>query len=191
MKKNYVKTTNEKLNSGDRYVLKCIFSAVFYLMFFFSFVYIWNTSFGTEAQVNGFNIVFCTLGNASRKTGLLYGDMAVPFYYYAKIYMIVLGIMVTTGFFLGLIQLLLSILGIKIKKPVIDKISLVVDILLVVVMLASFITALAVNGSRVLPIYCSNNPKCSIQSLAIFPFFVSVGQLITTAVTIYKRKDEE
>ena len=59
------------------------------------------------------------------------------------------------------------------------------------ILLAAFITALTMNGSRILPKYCSNNPACSIQSLIIFPFLLSVGILIINLYLRAKLKKQE
>ena len=76
-----------------------ILSAVLLLCYFFGFSYVWNTSYGSEASVNGWNyIVSCLTWIFTgfkwkfKSTGALYGDIAVPFNYYAKYYVRVLSV---------------------------------------------------------------------------------------------------
>ena len=110
--------------------------------------------------------------------------MAVPFYYYAKYYVIVLEVITTIIFYLTLILVALAAINLKKNSRKITTIFMVVSIIYSVTLLAAFITALTMNGSKILPKYCSGNPACSIQSLIIFPFLLSVAIMI---INIYLR----
>ena len=49
---------------------------------------------------------------------------------------------------------------------------------------------ISMNGSSILPKYCSNNPKCSIDTLTFFPFFVALITAIIHSVFLYKSEEE-
>ena len=168
-----------------------IIAAVILLCYFFGFSYIWNTDVGAEVGVNGWNYIFACLSQSFKKTGAVYGDIAVPFYYYAEYYTVVLSIMVTVS--LGVLIVFLVFSGINIAKynRRVSIISAILLYVLAVTFLACIITALTMNGSRILPKYCSSNPKCSIATLAFFPFFISLGSAIIYTIYVHKFEQEE
>ena len=144
------------------------------IFFFFGWCYVYNKDYGVEVNCNGWNFIcmsFCWKFSSSNK---VFGDIAVPFYYYAKYYTIVLTVMTTIIFYLTLILITLALINLKKPKRIITTIFMAISILYSVVFLAAFITALTMNGSRILPKYCNKNPACSIQSLIIFPFLLSI-----------------
>ena len=163
--------------------------AVILLCYFFGFSYIWNTDVGSEAGVNGWNYMIACLTWNFKSTSPFYGDLAIPFNYYAKYYVRVLAVATTVTFPILVAYIVLSCLNIRKYKPRLEKIITIVLYALTVAFLACFIIALTMNGSKILPKYCSNNPKCSIASLAIFPFLVSLGASIAHTVFAYKTKE--
>ena len=58
-----------------------------FLMFFLHFADIYNTDIsGIEVAVNGFSFMFAGITRQFTSTSKIYGDLAVPFYYYAESY---------------------------------------------------------------------------------------------------------
>ena len=175
-----------------------VVGAILLLCYFFGFSYVWNTSYGSEASVNGWNYIisgfiwiFSGFSFKFNKTGAIYGDMAVPFNYYAKYYVRVLAIATVVSFIILLVYILLSALNIKKYHAKLEMISMILLYALSIAFLTCIVVALTMNGSKILPGYCSNNPKCSIATLAFFPFFISLIMAIVNSVFIYKSKENE
>ena len=168
-----------------------IITAIILLCYFFGFSYIWNTDVGAEVGVNGWNYIFACLSRTFNKPGAIYGDIAVPFYYYAEAYTVTLSIMVTVTLAILVLFLIVSVLNIVKYRRRVAIISMILLYVLAAAFLACIVTALIMNGSRILPRYCSSNPKCSIATLAFFPFFISLITAITYSVYIHKFKEEE
>ena len=178
MKNQTIKqTTDEERINLCRGVIIVLLGLMF-IFFFFGWCYVYNTQYGVEVNCSGWNFIcmsFCWNFKSSNK---VFGDMAVPFYYYAKYYVIVLQIMTTIIFYLTLILVALAAINLKKASRKVTTIFMVVSFIYSITLFAAFITALTMNGSKILPKYCSGNPACSIQSLIIFPFLLSVTILL-------------
>lgn len=168
-----------------------IIAAALLISFFFGFSYIWNTDVGAEVGVNGWNYLIACLSGTFKKTGALYGDIAVPFYYYAEYYTITLSVAVTVTFAVLVVFVVFSIINIIKYHRRTMIISMILLYVLAVAFLACTVIALTMNGSRILPKYCSSNPKCSIGTLAFLPFIVTLVSAILHSVYIHKFKEEE
>ena len=190
--KNQIKKvmTEEEMISSLR-VSTLVLTAILFLSFFFGFCYIFNTDYGVEVGVNGWNLICMSFCWNFKSSALVFGDIAVPFYVYAKYYTIILTISMTVVFYCTLAVFILSIINIKKQKYSFSKIVLVLTIFSTIFLLLCFIVALTMNNSRILPKYCSGNPACSIHSLAIFPFFISLINMISSAVLLYKLHEKE
>ncbi len=166
-----------------------IIAAILLLCYFFGFSYIWNTGYGSEASVNGWNYIFACLTWNFKGTSWIYGKgLAVPFNYYAKHYVRVLSVATTVTFAFILIYIVLTIFNtIKFRKKL-EIISMILLYVLALAFLACIVVALTMNGSKILSGYCNNNPKCSIATLAFFPFFISLIAAISHTVFIYKNE---
>ena len=173
-----------------------VVGAILLLCYFFGFSYVWNTSYGSEAGMNGWNYIiagfayiFSGFKFNFKATNMVFGDMAVPFNYYAKVYVRVLSIAVVVTFIVLLAYILASALNIKKYHAKLEMISMILLYVLSAAFLTCIVVALTMNGSKILPGYCSNNPKCSIATLAFFPFFISLIMAIINSVFIYKSKE--
>lgn len=188
--KSYEQKTTKQFNEEEQINLykglTLILLGLLLIFFFFGWCYVYNTDYGVEVNCNGWNFICMSFyWNFKNSNVTVFGDMAVPFYYYAKYYVIVLEILTTIIFYLTLSLIVLGAINIKKNSKRVTTIFMIVSIINSVILLASFITALTMNGSKILPKYCSNNPACSIQSLIIFPFLLSVG---ITVLNIVLRK---
>ena len=177
-----------------------VVGSVLLLCYFFGFSYVWNTSYGSEAGVNGWNyIIACFTWVFSgftwkfKSTGALYGDLAIPFNYYAKYYVRVLAVATTVSLIILVAYVIVSAFNIKRFHTKLETLTTVLLYVLAVAYLTCIVVGLAMNGSKILSGYCSNNPKCSIATLAFFPFFITLITAITHSVFIHKNKeiDEE
>ena len=175
-----------------------IVGVVLLLCYFFGFSYVWNTSYGSEASVNGWNYIiagfayiFSGFTFKFKETGAAFGDLAIPFNYYARVYVRVMAITAVVSFIILLAYIILSVLNIKKYSDKLEKVTMVVLYVLAVTFLTCIVTGLAMNGSKILPKYCSGNPKCSIATLAFFPFFITLTTAIVHSVFLYKNKEVE
>ncbi|MGN1104378.1 MAG: hypothetical protein ACI4QI_05820, partial [Candidatus Coproplasma sp.] len=115
------------------------------------------------------------------------GNISVPFYYYAQSYVEVLGILTIVSVFLVLVAAAIEIAAVKTGRHGLSYLSVVIDILLLIVLVAGFAVALFMKESNILPKYCSGNPACSIRSLIIIPVIVAVALLVIDAVAAVKK----
>lgn len=160
------------------------------VFFFFGWCYIYNKDYGVEAGCNGWNFICMSFCWNFKSTEMVFGDMAVPFYYYAQYHVIILEIMTTVIFYLTIVLIVLAAFNLKKANRKITSVFMVVSIIYSAFLLAAFITALTMNGSQILPKYCGGNPKCSVDSLIIFPFLLSIVIMITNIV-LKKNLDEQ
>ena len=169
-----------------------VVGAILLLCYFFGFSYIWNTSYGSEASVNGWNYIIACFTWTFKSTNGVYGKfLAVPFNYYAKYYVRVLAVATTVSFGILILYIVASCLNIKKFHKKLEIVTMIILYVLAASFLACIIIALTMNGSKILPRYCNNNPKCSIATLAFFPFFITLITAIVHSVFIYKMNHEE
>lgn len=186
MANNYQKpiekmTDEEKINLCRGLII--IMLVAMFLFFFFGWCYIYNTGYGVEVNCNGWNFICQSFVWDLESENPAFGDISL-FYYFAEDYIFILQILTTAIFYLTLALVVLAILNIKKLSRKITTIFMIVSIVYSVLFLAAFVVALTINGSRILPEYCSGNPACSVQSLIIFPFLLSVGIVL---INIYLR----
>ena len=169
-----------------------IVGAVLLLCYFFGFSYIWNTTYGSEASVNGWNYIFACLSWTFKGTNGVYGKwLAVPFNFYAKYYVRVLAVATTVNLVILLSYIAVSVFNIIKYRPKLEIASMILLYVLAFSYLVCIVVALTMNGSNILPKYCSNNPKCSIATLAFFPFFITLIAAIIHSVFLYKNAEAE
>lgn len=112
--------------------------------------------------------------------------MAVPFFYYAEAYCKTLASLTTITFFLTLLSIVVAIVIIKTKKMQVHFLAAIVNIILIILYICCFIQGLAMKNSKILPIYCSGNTACSIQSFAIIPAIISFGAVVISVFALIK-----
>lgn len=157
------------------------------LLMFVSFGYIFNTKMnnnqgGTEVSFNGYNLLFAAFsGSYTSADKGLYGDIAVPFTYYAKDWISSLGVLIMFPFFLTIGSIGIELYALIKNKQQFSLINAIITFLSFLFFLAIFIVGLSMKDSKILPIYCSGNPACSIHSLAILP---AISILLGTIVSI-------
>ena len=152
-----------------------IFLAGFLLIsYFFGFSYIWNTSYGSEASVNGWNYIIAFFSGTYSSENRIFGDLAVPFNVYAKIHARVLAVMVVVSLFIIIALVVVSALNIKKFKKRFELLSIGLLYFLSLVYLGCIIVGLLMNGSDILSKFCGGNPECSIGTLAFIPFGATV-----------------
>ena len=167
-----------------------IIVAVLLLCYFFGWTYIWNTGYGAEVGVNGWNYLIVFFSKGYKNVGAAFGDISHPFYSWAKYYTLVVSTMTFASFVILLAYLGLSIANSVKYKKVLELVTIIVLYALAIAYLACIISALVMNGSKILAKYCSNNPQCSIATLAFFPFFITLITAIAHTVFYVKNERE-
>lgn len=145
------------------------------LCMFFMVCFVNNTEYGIEVSANGFNLAFATISGKFKSLDDIFGNVAIPFYYYAKVETIICGILSLITLFSLVAFVVLSYLNIKKPTEKMAKINMIGSFVIAGLFLTTFVVALVMNASDILPIYCSGNKKCSIGSLSIIPAAVGVG----------------
>lgn len=149
------------------------------LCYFLNWVYVYNTGYGIEVKASGFSFIIATLSGKFYSTDKIYGDLAIPFYYYAKESCEILGILSLVSLILIIVTVLILII-IKITKfQMITFISILLSLCSSILLVACFVSALEMKNGQILSVYCGGNPKCYIGSLAILASVVSFIGLIT------------
>lgn len=153
-----------------------------FLLFYVTFVEVYNTSYGVEVKVNGWGFFTAGLTGGYSLPDKVYGDLAMPFYYYAKTYCESIGTMMAIVFFINIALIVLDFVVIFTRKHFLSFCSFVLGVVSAVLLLIVFITALSMKNSDILPVYCSGNPACSIKSRAIIP---CLGMIVYAVCTGY------
>lgn len=171
------KNANKKLNLYTYLGIGLI--AVIVLTFFVKWAGIYNTDIKDyEVSFSGFNALFAAFSGNYSSADKTYGDIAVPFYYYAAKYCKTLGALTIVSAITLLPALASQILTLAIKKQFLNVVSAALLVIEAIVLIATFATALSMSGSDILPIYCSGNPACSIKSYAIVPAIAALGAAV-------------
>ena len=188
-----VKTVQGKTIEEEKgmFAVGALVGCVALLLFYFcGWSYIYNTEYGVEIGISGWNLIvaFLTDGYSSLRTGV--GSISVPFYKYASSITVALSILAFVSFIFVLITTGLVIANLCLKnKRVISKIIHVMFYLLGAIFIASIVVALCMKHGRILRTYCSGNPACSMQTLIFFQAILSIGLGIVYSVFLYKYKD--
>lgn len=174
--------TCRKLNPWGWLALGLIGVAL--LFCFFDWTDIYNTDIvGTEVEVNGWSYAIAGLTHNYSSTASVYGDMAVPFYYYATSWVETLGLLTVLAVALALVSAAVQIVGGVRKTLMLNVVTAVLNLAAAVLLTACFATALSMSGSDILPVYCSGNPACSIRSFAILPALAAYGAAAVSGIT--------
>ena len=160
------------------------------IFYFFSFSYIWNSDYGSEVSVSGWSYIFACIGGKFSSPDKVFGDIAVPFNKWAKYFTRVLGIFGLISFITLIVYVVLNILNARKFSKKLEKAITIVLYVLVGAFLGCIIAGLTMNASRIIPRYCGGNKKCSIQTLAFFPFFFTLAVAILHTIFMHKNKEE-
>lgn len=148
------------------------FIALALVLCFCNWIYVDNSNSGVEVSVSGYSFLCAFLsGNYNSTDVKIFGDIAIPFYYYAKDACSQIGFFT----FLAILFCIVSAVfgGVFLITPS-KKIKSAAEYgacgcsaLSCAFFLVSFIVAVLVKNSDILPVFCSGNSACSIKSLAI------------------------
>ena len=159
-----------------------------FLCYFFNWVYLYNTriGMGTQAKVSGWSFIIAAITRTYTSTDAVYGDIAVPFFSYAKNYCEQLG----TFTFISLIIAVLTAVceGIIVfgKKYKLSYVSCALQLLQVVCLFICSNIAKSMNGSAIISDFCSANPECSVKSAIFVSILVSLTGAFCSVVSLIK-----
>ena len=168
------------------YPIICLaISVLILLLFLVNFAEVFNTDYGAEVKISGFNTFFAAITGQYTSEQAIFGNMAVPFNYYAESYVHTLGILTLIAMVLTLANLAVQIVAVSIKKSALNVAACVIGAVQTAVLIACFIVALSMKDAKILSVYCSGNPKCSIRSFAIIPaIFALIGAVVSGIATV-------
>ena len=147
------------------------------LCFFFDWAQVYNTDYGVEVHVSGFSFALAALTGGYSSTAPVYGDISVPFYYYAQDYCDALGALTLTAAIVCVLAIALPVVRLATGNRSLYALDIALPAAALALLCACFAVGVAMNGSQILPVYCSGNPACSIQSYAL------IGAIVAAAAT--------
>lgn len=157
------------------------------LLFFIPWAEIFNTDIGgAEVSINGWACAIARLTGNFASTNGIYGDMAVPFYYYAPEDCEPLSLFSLIAAIGILVSLVLMVITMIKKTQALNCASLLLNIVGAVFLFLSYTTALSMNQSEILPQYCSSNPACSVRSFAVIPAVCMALAVIVSLIASIK-----
>ena len=140
------------------------------VLFFLNWGYIYNTDIaGNEVSFTGYNIISAAISGKFTEAADAFGDIAVPFFYYAPEYVKALAVLSSLALAASILAVTANVISLAYKKPAIDLAAAILHVVCAALLAACFAVALSMKNSNILPVYCSGNPACSIGSLAIIP----------------------
>lgn len=141
--------------------------------YFFNWVYVYNSDYGIEVKASGFSFIAATFSGKYSSADKIYGDLAMPFYYYAKTSCETLGAITLTAFILNVLAVIVLVIVRTTKLQGLSFVSVAFSAVSSVMLVVAFIVALGMKNDKILSVYCGGNPKCSIGSLSILNALVS------------------
>ena len=153
---------------------------------FCDLAYIHNTDVGREVSVSVWSYALATVSGSFSSPAAVFGDIAVPFYYYAETGTVLTGILSLVLVIAALALAVLSAVVFLKRKYDLLPLLLFAAGVTVLLLVGSLISSLALNGSQILPVYCSGNPACSIRSDAYFPLLAGIAVLTVAIIAAVK-----
>lgn len=163
-----------------------LLSILLLALFFCDLSYIHNTDVGREVSVSVWSYALATVSGSFSSPAAVFGDIAVPFYYYAETGTVLTGILSLVLVIAALALAVLSAVVFLRRKYDLLPLLLFAAGVTVLLLVGSLISSLALNSSQILPIYCSGNPACSIRSDAYFPLIAALAVLSVAIVAAVK-----
>ena len=163
-------------------------SVLVLLLMFVTFADVYNTAagVGVEVSVSGWSFVMSALTDNFTSPDAIYGDMAMPFYYYAEQWCHTVATFALLSVVVVLINVVLQIFAAVKKMYVLNYASVVLSLVAAVFLIICYAQGLAMKDGNILSIYCSGNPACSIRSFAILPAIISIGSCAVSSFAAVK-----
>ena len=163
-----------------------LLSILLLALFFCDLSHIHNADVGREVSVSVWSYALATVSGSFSSPAAVFGDIAVPFYYYAETGTVLTGILSLVLVIAALALAVLSAVVFLRRKYDLLPLLLFAAGVTVLLLVGSLISSLALNSSQILPVYCSGNPACSIRSDAYFPLIAALAVLSVAIVAAVK-----
>ena len=145
------------------------------LLMLVPFAEVYNTDInGPEVKVSGWSFAIAAVTGGYSSVSSVYGDMAVPFFYYAESYCLSLAPVALISLILLLVGIVLEIVARVKQAPVLNCAAAAVCVVAAILLIVCTSIARGMNNSDILPYYCQGNPACSIRSYAAFPAIIAL-----------------
>lgn len=163
-------------------------SVLVLLLMFVTFADVYNTAegVGVEVKVKGWSFVISALTGQYTSPDAIYGDMAMPFYYYAAQWCESVAIFALLSVLVIIINAVVQIFTVVSKYHVLNVVSAVLSLLSAVLLIVCYAQGLAMKNGEILSVYCSGNPLCSIRSFAIYPALFALAGCAVSAFAAVK-----
>ncbi|MCH5159448.1 MAG: hypothetical protein J1F66_01190 [Clostridiales bacterium] len=163
-------------------------SVLLLFLLFVSFADVYNTTagVGVEVKVSGWSFAIAALTDTYSSADSVYGNLAVPFYYYAGEWCETLAIFALFSVLIMVLNIVVQIFAAVKKIYVLNAVSAILSVIAAILLIVCFVEGLAMKNGEILTTYCSNNPACSIRSFAIIPAIVALGSAAVSTVATVK-----
>ncbi len=163
-----------------------LLSILLLALFFCDLSYIHNTDVGREVSVSVWSYALATVSGSFSSPAAVFGDIAVPFYYYAETGTVLTGILSLVLVIAALALAVLSAVVFLRRKYDLLPLLLFAAGVPLLLLVGGLLSSLAPHSSQILPVYCSGNPACSIRSDAYFPLIAAIAMLTVAIVAAVK-----
>ena len=173
------------------FIFSCIALAITVLvliLLFVNFADVYNTAagVGVEVKVSGWSFVMSALTGNYSSAEAIYGDMSMPFYYYAAEWCESIGMVALIAAIAVILTLGVQLVTVIRRNYVWNIVSILFSVVSAVLLIVCFVKGLDMKNSEILPVYCSGNPLCSIRSYAIIPALFALGGGVVSAIATVK-----
>lgn len=192
-----LKAYAERLKKTGKYHKIVLILIPFLLLcYFFNWAYVYNTrvGVGTEVKVSGWSFIIAALTRTYSSGDAVYGDLAIPFFYYAKNWCEKLGVLTLISLCVAVCTAVAELLVVFKKKYKLTFVSCALQVAQVVLLFICNKIAIDMNDSDIIPIFCSGVAECSVKSAIYVSIIVAlVGaacSILSLAKTIIAGKVE-
>lgn len=168
------------------YIVAAVVGATALLCYFFAFAAVDNSAYGIEVKVSGFAFAIAALTGKYSSTDKIYGDIAVPFNYYAEAETAAVGTLALVSIVALVAAIALTIVTRVTKKQEINFAAVICSAVCLITTALAFFTALSMKNAEILSVYCGGNPKCSIVSFAFVAIIVETAFLVIQIICAIK-----
>ena len=195
-----LKEEKEKKLSNSRKKLRVFplislaIAVILLLLMFTDWAAVYNTDIGgNEVKISGFNCVASGLSGNYTSSDSAFGNMAVPFNYYAGMYVTTLSVLAAVVMFVVIVHILIELFAtITNKQGAFNVLSILFALAEAGLFIACYAIAISMKDSQILPKYCNNNPACSIHSQAILPGLFAILSLASPIMAmIFESKSKK
>ena len=157
------------------------------LFYFVTWADVYNTAIpGPEVGFNGWNSALMAITRDYMSFDSIYGDLAVPFYYYATSYVESLTLYTLISLIGAVVAIVVLIVAAAKKLYQLHGVAMVLSVVSTVCLFMTFGTALSMSNADILSIYCGGNPACSIRSFAIEPALMMLCVAVVEVIAFVK-----